>query len=74
MIVNSSRPEGTAADQRCQAEGTAAAADKPGPSDQRKRRQPRQRNINMKKNGKVILKMAVQMRTIAPADVRREYY
>ena len=31
------------ADQRCQAPRAAAAANKPGPSNQRRRRQPRQR-------------------------------
>ena len=31
------------ADQRCQAARAAAAANKPGPSNQRRRRQPRQR-------------------------------
>ena len=38
-----------AADQRCQAARAAVAANKPGPSNQRRRRQPRQR-IGVKKH------------------------
>ena len=37
------------ADQRCQAARAAVAANKPGPSNQRRRRQPRQR-IGVKKH------------------------
>ena len=86
-------------DQRRKAVRAAAAANKPELSNQRTRRQPRQRigvkniegrirgrsfkikrllaqqrNIDVKKNGITVCKMAVRRRTIFPEEVKRAYY
>ena len=66
--------ERTVADQRCQAARAAAAANKPGPSNQRWRRQPRQRigvkNIEARIRGRSfkIKRLLAQQRNI---DVKK---
>ena len=66
----------TVADQRCEAARAAVAANKPGPSNKRRRRQPRQRigvrNIDGRIRGRSfkIKKLLAQQRNI---DVKKWY-